>query len=55
MLTLFLALIAGATADEWLPWKIIWDITPPSPQWSVSETVTVNSVLHTDAHIKLRA
>jgi hypothetical protein len=40
--------------QDWLPWKMIWDITPASPTWSVASTVTVNSVLHTDAHVKLR-
>jgi hypothetical protein len=53
LLFLFLA-VARADGDEWLPWKIIWDITPATPSWQVADTVTVNSVLHTDAHVKIR-
>lgn len=49
---LFLAL--ARADDDWLPWKIIWDITPATPSWQVADTVTVNSVLHTDAHVKIR-
>lgn len=43
-------------ADEWnLPWNnFYWDITPKVPTTSVSSDITVNSVIHTDQHVRLQ-
>jgi hypothetical protein len=45
-----------ARGDEWnLPWNsFYWDITPKVPSLSVNSDITVNSVVHTDQHVKLR-